>query len=136
MAVVRAAGDAEYMSSMNATEPESTIELTRQPRLNPWFGFVTKTSQDVDSPSSSGRFLFSNDPGWLNPFSRLPATPSSNSAVFEDIPLDAGPGSELISAHPSGSSAAKRPLRKPPPRSASDKLRKALNLPKPRPAER
>ena len=87
------------MSSVNQTDPESSIELTRHSQKR-WFKFHAYINQNVDSPSSSGRFLFSSDPGWLNLFSRLPATPARRSAEFEDIPLDAG--SELIPAHPSG----------------------------------
>ena len=77
------------MSSVTEEEPATAIELTHQPRVKPWCSFAARSIRDADSPSSSGRFLFSNGSSWLNPFSRLPATPSNCSTAFEDVALDA-----------------------------------------------
>lgn len=123
----------------SAPAPDSNIEMSKQPRLKVWFGMSARSGGNTGSPSSSGRAFLSHDPGWMNPFSRLPATPHSRSATFEDVALDASdtPGnSEPMVQHPDyhvDSAAAQNASQK---RSASDRLRDALHLAKAGPAER
>ena len=124
------------MISTHNSASDQGVELTTQPRTRVWFGRASPGGESVDSPFSSGRAFFSHDTGWLNPFSRVPAMPQGDSASFEDVPLDAScvAGNAVAAVQPVDSATActadGSAMGKPSQRSASDRLREALHVPR------